>query len=76
MRKNMQSNPHAYRAVDKQAANTLIAPTVFYPQMIGICARMAELVDAPASGAGARKGVEVRVLFRAPFMCFSRFHFV
>jgi hypothetical protein len=27
---------------------------------------MAELVDAPASGAGARKGVEVRVLFRAP----------
>lgn len=28
---------------------------------------MAELVDAPASGAGARKGVEVRVLFRAPF---------
>jgi hypothetical protein len=29
-------------------------------------ARMAELVDAPASGAGARKGVEVRVLFRAP----------
>ncbi len=30
---------------------------------------MAELVDAPASGAGARKGVEVRVLFRAPFTC-------
>ena len=28
---------------------------------------MAELVDAPASGAGARKGVEVRVLFWAPF---------
>jgi hypothetical protein len=27
---------------------------------------MAELVDAPASGAGARKGVEVRVLFWAP----------
>src|SRR6218665_2691885 len=26
-------------------------------------AQMAELVDAPASGAGARKGVEVRVLF-------------
>ena len=25
-------------------------------------AQMAELVDAPASGAGARKGVEVRVL--------------
>jgi hypothetical protein len=24
------------------------------------------LVDAPASGAGARKGVEVRVLFWAP----------
>ena len=31
-----------------------------------ICARMAELVDAPASGAGAGNGVEVRVLFRAP----------
>ncbi len=30
-------------------------------------ARMAELVDAPASGAGTRKGVEVRVLFWAPF---------
>ena len=30
---------------------------------------MAELVDAPASGAGARKGVEVRVLFWAPFSC-------
>jgi hypothetical protein len=29
---------------------------------------MAELVDAPASGAGARKGVEVRVLFWAPFV--------
>jgi hypothetical protein len=26
-------------------------------------ARMAELVDAPASGAGARKGVEVRAIF-------------
>ena len=31
-------------------------------------ARMAELVDAPASGAGAGNGVEVRVLFRAPFL--------
>ena len=30
---------------------------------------MAELVDAPASGAGAGNGVEVRVLFRAPFSC-------
>ena len=28
---------------------------------------MAELVDAPSSGGGARKGVEVRVLFWAPF---------
>ncbi len=34
-------------------------------------ARMAELVDAPASGAGAGNGVEVRVLFRAPFFCSS-----
>ena len=30
------------------------------------CAQMAELVDAPSSGGGARKGVEVRVLFWAP----------
>src|SRR5882762_6207391 len=30
------------------------------------CARMAELADALASGASSRKGVEVRVLFRAP----------
>ena len=29
-------------------------------------ARMAKLVDAPASGAGTVKGMEVRVLFRAP----------
>src|SRR3546814_2892470 len=29
---------------------------------------MAELVDAPASGAGGRKAVEVRVLFWAPFV--------
>jgi hypothetical protein len=29
-------------------------------------ARMAELADALASGASSRKGVEVRVLFRAP----------
>jgi len=31
-----------------------------------LAAQMAELVDAPASGAGSRKGVEVRVLFWAP----------
>ena len=30
------------------------------------CAQMAELVDALASGASSRKGVEVRVLFWAP----------
>jgi hypothetical protein len=34
--------------------------------MLASRAQMAELVDAPASGAGARKGVEVRVLFWAP----------
>ena len=34
-------------------------------------AQMAELVDAPASGAGTRKGVEVRVLFWAPFHFFN-----
>ena len=32
------------------------------------CARVAELADAPASGAGSRKGVEVRVLSRAPLL--------
>ena len=32
------------------------------------CAQMAELVDAPSSGGGARKGVDVRVLFWAPFV--------
>ncbi len=36
-------------------------------------AQMAELVDAPASGAGTRKGVEVRVLFWAPNHCFRQF---
>src|SRR5690606_31371323 len=30
-------------------------------------AQVAELVDAPSSGGGARKGVEVRVLSWAPF---------
>jgi hypothetical protein len=32
---------------------------------------MAELVDAPASGAGAGNGVEVRVLFRAPVFAYK-----
>jgi hypothetical protein len=32
---------------------------------------MAELVDAPASGAGAGNGVEVRVLFRAPVFAYE-----
>jgi hypothetical protein len=31
-------------------------------------AQMAELVDAPASGAGTGNGVEVRVLFWAPLI--------
>ena len=35
-----------------------------------LIAQMAELVDAPASGAGGRKVVEVRVLFWAPNVCF------
>jgi hypothetical protein len=50
--------------VDKgQAAPYRPAPTT---KTLRLCAQMAELVDAPASGAGARKGVEVRVLFWAP----------
>ncbi|CDO36114.1 hypothetical protein SPHV1_230053 [Novosphingobium sp. KN65.2] len=36
-------------------------------------AQMAELVDAPSSGGGARKGVEVRVLFWAPFVLIRTF---
>ena len=35
-------------------------------------AQMAELVDAPASGAGTGNGVEVRVLFWAPFQISPR----
>ena len=37
-----------------------------HPLTCTVAAQMAELVDAPASGAGTRKGVEVRVLFWAP----------
>ena len=43
---------------------------------IVLCAQMAELADAPSSGGGARKGVEVRVLFWAPFHCFTTSHVV
>ena len=40
--------------------------------LIGKCyAQVAELVDAPASGAGYRKVVEVQVLFWAPIRFFS-----
>ncbi len=53
--------------VDKRLSLSLCAAQRFTPHAIGVCAQMAELVDAPASGAGARKGVEVRVLFWAPF---------
>ena len=57
-------------AVDKGADRALSARS--YPAVGAFAARyraqMAELVDAPASGAGARKGVEVRVLFWAPFI--------
>ncbi len=49
------------------AASYWPAPTQLPASMSGCNrAQMAELVDAPASGAGARKGVEVRVLFWAP----------
>jgi hypothetical protein len=37
---------------------------------LSICAQMAELVDAPASGAGGGFPVEVRVFFWAPFFGF------
>jgi hypothetical protein len=36
------------------------------PDIVRVYADMAELVDALASGASARKGVEVQVLLSAP----------
>ena len=51
-------------------------PMIFPVCKIVLCAQMAELVDAPSSGGGARKGVEVRVLFWAPFHCFTTSHVV
>ncbi len=55
--------------VDKLASGPLSARSypAFGKSALRNRAQMAELVDAPASGAGARKGVEVRVLFWAPF---------
>ena len=44
--------------------------------MGGERAQVAELVDAPASGAGTRKGVEVRVLFWAPAKLLIAAHIV
>jgi hypothetical protein len=41
-----------------------------------ISARMAELADALRSGRSSRKGVEVRVLFRAPISIGSEKSFV
>src|SRR5688572_13142861 len=54
--------------VDKRAPPSYRpAPTRQPPETDGRHrAQMAELVDAPSSGGGARKGVEVRVLFWAP----------
>jgi hypothetical protein len=55
---------------------TTLCATLFKPLTgglswlyVALIAQMAELVDAPASGAGTRKGVEVRVLFWAPILC-------
>ena len=52
-------------AVAKTSDSLLTATAA--PLTSASVAQMAELVDAPASGAGTRKGVEVRVLFWAPF---------
>ena len=48
-----------------QDAIGALLPGVAHPGAVPR-AQMAELVDAPSSGGGARKGVEVRVLFWAP----------
>ncbi len=61
--------------VDRLPSRTLLAPPTRreHHELLATRAQMAELVDAPASGAGARKGVEVRVLFWAPFTHSSQF---
>lgn len=63
----------AFFAIDTKTSKTLLTPDG-HPLTCVSVAQMAELVDAPASGAGTRKGVEVRVLFWAPFHFFNRFH--
>jgi hypothetical protein len=50
--------------IDKHSGTPLKAAPYLTNKSSG--AQMAELVDAPASGAGGRKAVEVRVLFWAP----------
>ena len=40
--------------------------------IIQLVAEVAELVDAPVSGTGDRKVVEVQVLFSAPFVGYSK----
>jgi hypothetical protein len=56
----------AFFTNDTKTSKTLLTPDG-HPLTCLSVAQMAELVDAPASGAGTRKGVEVRVLFWAPF---------
>ena len=56
----------AFFVIDTKTSKTLLTPDG-HPLTCLSVAQMAELVDAPASGAGTRKGVEVRVLFWAPF---------
>ncbi len=55
-------------------ALTDTSPVLKRLPLIGI-AQMAELVDAPASGAGDRKVVEVRVLFWAPYLYLALIRF-
>ena len=68
--KSVQRNSNQRAFVDKggvagqnEKASLRVISTCFTRST---CARMAELADAPGSGPGSRKGVEVRVLFRAP----------
>ena len=74
--KPMRARPAAVARKDRAESLTTHAALRYRPAPTrrtarsrrGPSARMAELVDAPSSGGGAGNGVEVRVLFRAPFV--------
>src|SRR6218665_2451439 len=59
-------HPETFFTADTETSKSLLTWRSHARTWLSV-AQMAELVDAPASGAGTRKGVEVRVLFWAPF---------